>query len=257
MVDVNDVTEQAETARPVAIVTGGSRGIGRAVVHRLAADGYDVSFAYLANEDAAEEVRDEAAKHGGRVLHHRVDVRSLDDVKKFFAASEEALGPVDAVVTSAGIVRDNPMVMMKPSDWREVCDVNLDGTYHACRAAIFSMMKRRTGCIVTLSSVVGLRGNATQANYAATKAGIIGLARSLAKELGSFGIRVNAVAPGMIDTDMTAALPSRVRDRALAQIPLGRMGTADEVSDLVSFLVSDRARYITGQVIGVDGGIVI
>lgn len=254
---VSKAADPIEPARPVAIVTGGSRGIGRAVVRRLAADGYDVSFAYLSSAVAAEQARDEAAQYGGRVVHHRVDVRDLDEVRKFFTRSEEELGPVDAVVTSAGIVRDGPLVMMTPDEWREVRDVNLDGTFHACRAAIFSMMKRRTGSIVALSSVVGLRGNATQANYAATKAGIIGLARSLAKEVGSFGIRVNVVAPGMIDTDMTAALAAKVRDRALAQIPLGRMGTVDEVSDLVSFLLSDRARYITGQVIGVDGGIVI
>jgi len=243
--------------RPVALVTGGSRGIGRAVVQRLAEQGYDVSFAYQSNAAAAEKVRQEASAHQGKVLCHQVDVRDFDAVKAFFAATEEHLGPVDAVVTSAGIVRDNPLVMMSLDDWREVRDVNLDGTYHACRAAIFSMMKRRTGSIVAMSSVVGLRGNATQANYAATKAGIIGLALSLAKEVGRFGIRVNAVAPGFIDTDMTGALSGAVRDRALAQIPMGRMGTADEVGDLVAFLVSDRARYITGQVIGVDGGIVI
>jgi 3-oxoacyl-[acyl-carrier protein] reductase len=257
MADITNVQQPTSATRRVAIVTGGSRGIGRGVVRRLAANGYDVSFAYHANPAAAADVRDEAAALGVRVLHHRVDVRNFDEVKKFFAVSEEALGPVDAVVTSAGIARDSPLVMMKPDDWREVLDVNLDGTYHACRAAIFSMMKRRTGSIVTLSSVVGLRGNATQVNYAATKAAIIGLSMSLAKEVGSFGIRVNVVAPGLIDTDMTAALATKVRDFALAQTPLGRMGTPDEVGDLVSFLVSDQARYITGQVIGVDGGIVI
>jgi 3-oxoacyl-[acyl-carrier protein] reductase len=173
------------------------------------------------------------------------------------AATEDELGPVDAVVTSAGIVRDNPLVLMTPDDWREVREVNLDGTYHVCRAAVFSMMKRRTGNLVTLSSVVGQRGNATQSNYAATKAGIIGFTLSLARELGRFNIRANTVAPGIIDTAMTAALTSAKRDTAVARVPLGRMGTADEVADTVVFLVSDRARYITGQVIGVDGGIVL
>ncbi len=243
--------------RPVALVTGGSRGIGRAVVCRLAEAGFDVGFGYLSNAAAAEEAEKAASAHGTRVIHSRVDVRDLDAVRAFVTDTEKQLGPIDALVTSAGIVRDNPMVMLSEDDWRQVRDVNLDGTYHACRAVIFSMMKRRAGSIVTLSSVAGVYGNATQTNYAATKAGIIGMTRSLAKEVGRYNIRANVVAPGMIDTDMTAALPDRLRTRFLAQIPLGRMGTADDVADMVAFLVSDRARYITGGVFGVDGGLVL
>jgi 3-oxoacyl-[acyl-carrier protein] reductase len=242
--------------RKVALVTGGSRGIGRAVVCRLAADGFDVSFSYHSRKDAADDVL-AAADAGTRIVHHQVDVRERAEVVRFVAATEDELGPVDTVVTSAGIVRDNPLILQSPEDWQEVRSVNLDGTYHVCRSVIFSMMKRRTGCIITLSSVVGVRGNATQANYAATKAGIIGLTLSIAKEVGRLGIRANVVAPGMIDTDMTSGLPDKVRNQALGQIPLGRMGTPQEVADLVGFIASDRARYITGQVLGVDGGIVI
>jgi 3-oxoacyl-[acyl-carrier protein] reductase len=246
-----------DQVRPIAVVSGGSRGIGRAVVLRLAAEGFDVSFCYHSRKEAAEEVCAAAAPTGARVRHQQVDVADGDAVRGFLAATEDEFGPVDAVVTSAGITRDNPLVFMTTEEWREVLAVNLDGTYNVCRAAVFSMMKRRTGTLVTLSSVIGRRGNATQSNYAATKAGIIGFTLSLARELGRFDIRANTVAPGMIDTDMTAALRQPARDNAIARVPLGRMGTVDEVAEVVAFLVSDRARYITGQVIGVDGGMVL
>jgi len=227
------------------------------VVIRLAEAGFDVSFSYLANAAAARKVAQEASAPGGQVFYEQVDVRDLAAMRAFVEQTEQRLGPVDALVANAGIVRDNPMALHSEEDWRLVVDTNLDGAYNACRSVIFSMMKRKTGNIVLMSSVVGVYGNATQTSYAASKAGIIGVARSLAKEVGRYNIRVNAVAPGMIQTDMTAALGDAVTKRALGQIPLGRMGTAEEVAELTAFLVSDRASYITGQVLAVDGGLVL
>ncbi|MFF4507773.1 3-oxoacyl-ACP reductase FabG [Streptomyces sp. NPDC001401] len=240
----------------MALVSGGSRGIGRAVVVRLAHDGFDVAFCYRANAGAAAEAVEAAAGSGARVVAHRVDVASLEEVRAFTEAAESELGPLDAVVTCAGLIRDTPLLGMSGEDWRAVMATNLDGTYNVCRAAVFSFMTRRTGCVVTLSSAVGVHGHAMQSNYAASKAGIIGFTKSLAKECGKYGVRANVVAPGLIDTDMTAALSEAAKKDILDAIPLGRFGAAGEVADLVSFLVSDRARYISGQVLGVDGGLV-
>jgi 3-oxoacyl-[acyl-carrier protein] reductase len=246
-----------DTPRPVAVVSGGSRGIGRAVVTHLARDGFDVAFCYKSDTDAAERAAKEAAAFGTRVVAHRVDVADADAARAFIDTVETDLGPVHALVTSAGVVSDNPLVLMRNDQWRDVIATNLDGTYNLCRAVVYSLIKRRAGTIVTLSSVAGVSGNASQSNYAAAKAGIIGLTRSLAKELGRYGIRANSVAPGPIETDMTAGLGDETRRRILGQVPLGRFGTAEEVADLVSFLISDRAAYISGQVLGIDGGLII
>ncbi|MFJ3498054.1 3-oxoacyl-ACP reductase FabG [Streptomyces sp. NPDC086091] len=243
-----------EQARPVALVTGGTRGIGRAVVLRLVRDGYDVAFCHRAGADTARTLEKEASELGGRAVGTRADVVDLPAVQEWVAATEEELGPLRVVVTSAGIVRDRPLATMEDADWHDVVDVNLTGTYNVCRAAVFPMMKRRSGAVVNVSSVSGVLGNATQTNYAATKAGIIGFSRSLAKEVGRFGIRVNAIAPGFIETEMLAGMPEKARRDVLSQVTLGRFGTVEEVADGVSYLVG--ASYVTGSVLRVDGGVV-
>ncbi|WP_406200647.1 3-oxoacyl-[acyl-carrier-protein] reductase [Kitasatospora sp. NBC_01560] len=246
-----------DTTPRVALVTGGSRGIGRATVRALARDGFDVAFCYRSDDAAARTLEKTGQEHGVRIVGTRVDVADGAAVRAWIEATEELLGPVSAAVTAAGITRDNPLVLMEDEQWREVIDTNLDGVYHVCRAVVFGMMKRRGGAVVNISSVAGVYGHGTQTNYSASKAGIIGFTRALAKETGRAGIRVNAVAPGFIETDMVAAMNDKARKDALSSIPLRRMGTAEEVADLVAYLVSDKGAYITGAVLQIDGGITI
>ncbi|MFB7615196.1 3-oxoacyl-[acyl-carrier-protein] reductase [Kitasatospora sp. NPDC056181] len=237
------------------VVTGGSRGIGRAVALQLAADGFDIAFCYRTGGAAAEETEKEIRELGVECYHAPCDVADLESVQAFVKTVEEKLGGIAGLVNSAGIVKDNPMVLMPAADWHAVIDTNLTGTYNFCRSVVFGFMKRRSGVIVNISSVAGVFGNPTQSNYSAAKSGIHGMSRALAKEVAGYGVRVNVVAPGFIETDMTAGLGEKARKAALGMIPMKRIGEPEDVSDLVSFLVSDRAAYITGQVIQVDGGI--
>jgi 3-oxoacyl-[acyl-carrier protein] reductase len=238
----------------VAVVTGGSRGIGEAVAVRLASEGADVALCASRSAEAAERVAGQVRELGRRALVAQVDVADAASVDAFITSVVSGFGRLDVLVNNAGVTRDGLLLRMEDDAWDRVIDVNLKGAFHTIRAAVRPMMKARRGRIINLSSVVGLRGNAAQANYAASKAGLIGLTKSVAREFASRGITANAVAPGYIPTEMTEGLSPDVKAALLAQVPLGRPGSAAEVAATVAFLASDDAAYITGQVIVVDGG---
>ena len=239
----------------VAIVTGAARGIGKAIARKLSQDGAAVVICDLLEEVSAtaEELRSEGAK----VLPLQVNITDLEAVNSMVQTTIDELGSVDILCNNAGIVRDALLVRMKESDWDAVIAVNLKGAFNCTKAVVRHMMKQRWGKIVNTSSVMGIVGNAGQANYSASKAGLIGLTKSLAKELGRRGINVNAVAPGYIVSKMTESLPESEKKKILDFVPLGTLGYPEDVANLVAFLVSDSARYITGQVIPVDGGLVM
>lgn len=243
-----------DTSRRVALVTGASRGIGRAVACGLAADGFDLALVYAGNVDAAADAVAACEAAGATARAYRCDVSNADEVKATADAVLADFGSVWALVNNAGITRDTLLARMKDEDFVRVLEVNLTGTFNMMRALTRPLMRQRGGRIVSMSSVVGLMGNAGQANYAASKAGLIGLTKSVARELAPRGVTVNAVAPGFVRTDMTAALPEQVVERYEGQIPLGRLADPEEVAGVVRFLVSDAAAYVTGEVIRVDGG---
>ena len=239
----------------IALVTGGSRGIGAAICDELAAAGAVVAVNYARNADAAAAVCERIAAAGGTGHAVQGDIGSAAGAAALVEHVESEIGPISALVNNAGITRDDLIMRLSEESWREVIDTNLGGAFFTCRAVARPMMKRRAGAIVNMSSIVGVRGNAGQTNYAASKAGLLGLTKSLAKELGSRVIRVNAIAPGYIATELTDALPEAARDAILGATPLGRLGEPEDVARAVRFLVSDAAAFVTGDVLAVDGGL--
>lgn len=238
-------------------VTGASRGIGKEVALKFADNGYNVVINYVSSKTNVEELKAEFKSKGVKTLIMQADVTDKEAIEELVKKAIEEFGSIDVLVNNAGITKDNLLMRMSEEEFDKVIEVNLKGTYIVTKAVTKYMMKKRKGSIINLSSVVGVAGNAGQCNYAASKAGIIGFTKSVAKELASRNIRANAVAPGFIETDMTAVLSDEVKENIHNQIPLKRMGTANEVANLIYFLGSDESAYITGQVINVDGGMVM
>ncbi len=241
----------------VAIVTGGSRGIGREIVLMLAANGADVAFTYHSNAEAAAALCKEVERIGRKALAVKVDSRDFEKAKAMIESAKQAFGRLDILVNNAGIIRDKALMMMTKDEWLEVIDTNLNGIFNFTRNAIVGFLKQKSGSIVNITSVSGVAGMARQTNYAASKSGIIGFTKSLAKEVAGYNIRVNAVAPGFVETDMISGLKDEHRKAILAQIPLARLGSTADVAGAVKFLLSPGADFITGQTIVVDGGLFI
>ena len=243
--------------KKVVCVAGASRGIGKEVALKFAEKGYDVVINYVSDKTDVEALKKEFAEKGADSLILKADVSKEEDVKDVVEKAIEKFGKIDVLVNNAGITRDNLLMRMSTEDFDKVIDINLKGTFLVTKAVTKYMMKKRCGSIVNLASVVGVVGNAGQCNYSASKAGIIGFTKSIAKELASRNIRANAVAPGFIETDMTSVLSDTVKESIHNQIPLKRMGSSKEVAELIYFLGSEKSSYITGQVINIDGGMVM
>ena len=240
-----------------AVVTGAAKGIGKAIALKLASSGVNIVLNYRSSEDKAIETEKEILSLGVEVLRVKGDISKPNDVENLIDSAKKKFGKIDIMVNNAGITKDTLLLRMKEEDFDSVINVNLKGVFNCLKAITPVMVKQKEGKIINLSSVVGLVGNAGQVNYAASKAGVIGMTKSLAKEIGSRGITVNAVAPGFIETDMTDVLGDRFKEEAKKSIPLKRLGKAEDVAEVVAFLASDSANYITGQVIHVDGGMVM
>ena len=245
---------EQQNSRPAALVTGGGRGIGRAICLELAKAGFDVCINYAASSAAAEQTAEECKAFGVQAVALQADVTNPAECQTLVDTAAKTFGRLDVLVNNAGVNADKLILRMQEADFDKVIDTNLKGAFFCSKAACKLMMRQRYGRIINLSSVVGLHGNAGQSNYAASKAGLIGLTKSLAKEFAARGVTVNAVAPGFIETDMTAAMPEAAKTAVLAAVPAGRIGAPAEVAHAVAFLASEEAAYITGQVLCVDGG---
>ena len=241
----------------IALITGATRGIGKEIALELAENGFDIAINYRSKQEGMEELKKEIEKHNVRAEFVKADVSNFEKCENMVKETIEKFGKIDVLVNNAGITKDGLIMRMKKEDFENVIDVNLTGTFNVTRNVIPYMIKQKSGRIINLSSVVGVVGNAGQTNYSASKAGIIGFTKSLAKEVASRNILVNAIAPGFIDTDMTAVLSDSVKEGINAQIPLRRMGSAKEIAKVVKFLSSEDSSYVTGQVINVDGGMVM
>jgi 3-oxoacyl-[acyl-carrier protein] reductase len=237
------------------IVTGATRGIGRAIALEVARQGASVSFSYLKSSEAAAELKREIESLGVKAIAFQTDAGDLKAVREMVNQTKSAFGKIDGLVNNAGLTRDKLIMMMSEEDWSEVIRTNLTGAFNFSRAAVFNMMKAKRGAILNITSISGLVGMAGQVNYSASKAGMIGMTKALAKEVGRHGVRVNALALGFIDTDMTAAIPEANRTAALNLIPIGRFGKVDDVAPVAAFLLSEAAAYITGAIIQIDGGL--